>query len=189
MTNSSKRVLFLASSAAALAFTIAPASFAGESDGTPGPTQVGTIQGPAGPQGPAGAIGPAGPQGPAGPAGPAGPQGSTGANGANGATGDTGATGATGATGPAGANGKNGVSQVLAASHTSSSSSKSSSSKSKGGVLGASTTITTSGIQAGFGGMATESASRSTLLASVGGILLVLASAFGLTPIRRRSQD
>jgi hypothetical protein len=37
--------------------------------------------------------------------------------------------------------------------------------------------------------MATESSSRSMLLASVGGILLVLGSAFGLAPIRRRSQD
>jgi hypothetical protein len=79
------------------------------------------------------------------------------------------------------------VSHVLAASHTSSGSSNSSA----GGVLGTTTTLTTrGGVQAGFGGMAADTASSPTWLAFAGGgILLVLASAFGLTPLRRGSRD
>lgn len=187
MTHSSKRVLFLALSAVALVLTIAPVSYAGEDN--PGPTQVGTVTVTApGPQGPAGAVGPAGPAGPAGPSGPAG---------STGATGSTGAKGATGSTGATGASGKSGTSQVLGATHTSSNTSKSTAatntanttSTTTSGVLGTSATITTRGVQAGFGGMATQSSTPGPMvLASAGGILLVLALAFGLTPVGRRSQ-
>jgi hypothetical protein len=191
MTLSSKRLLFLAASAVAVVLAIAPVSFAGESDGTPGPTQVGEIQGPpgpAGPQGPAGSQGPSGPSGSQGSQGPAGTAGPVGPAGPAGPEGPTGATGATGAAGANGSNGSNGTSAVLGASHTSKSSSK-------GGVLGTTATVTndtvqaTGGIQAGFGGMATKSSSLPMTLAIAGGILLVLAASAGLVPLRRRSQD
>jgi hypothetical protein len=47
------------------------------------------------------------------------------------------------------------------------------------------------GIQAGFGGMATESSATSLpmTLAFAGGILFLLASAAGFAPLSRRSQD
>jgi hypothetical protein len=135
MTNSSKRLLLLAVSIVALALSLAPVSFAGESD--PGPTQVGEIQGPATPS----------------PASQSGPSSSSG------------------------------------------SSKSSSSNGSKGAVLGVRTTVTKDtvqakgGVQAGFGGMATEAASLPTTLAFAGGILLLLAAAAGFTPLHRRSQD
>jgi lysozyme family protein len=45
------------------------------------------------------------------------------------------------------------------------------------------------GIQAGFGGMATQSSSLPMTLAFTAGILLLLGAAAGFSPLRRNSQD
>lgn len=45
------------------------------------------------------------------------------------------------------------------------------------------------GIQAGFGGMATDGSSLPALLAGLTGVLLILAAAFTFIPVRLRSQS
>jgi hypothetical protein len=84
----------------------------------------------------------------------------------------------------------------VAAAPTSSTSSSSSHSSSAGGVKGVSKTIAKKdtvvakgGIQAGFGGMATQSTSLPMTLAFAGGILFLLAATAGFAPLARRSQD
>jgi hypothetical protein len=164
MTNRSKRLLLIAVSVIALSLSLAPVSFAGEDDSS-GPTQVGEIAGPTiTTPAPAEQTGPTAPA----PAAPAAPE----------------------ASAPA-------ASAPVASSPSTSSSTAST----KSAVKGVSKTVVVKtistkdtvkakgGIQAGFGGMATQSTSMPMTLAFAGGILLLLAAAAGFTPLRRRSQD
>jgi hypothetical protein len=166
MTNRTKRLLLIAVSVIALALALAPVSFAGEDDSS-GPTQVGEIAGPITTPAPAEQIGPA----------PAAP---------------TPAAPAPVAAAP--------VAAAPVASATSPSTSQSSTSTKKSSVKGVSKTVVKTistkdtvkakgGIQAGYGGMATQSTSLPMTLAFAGGILFILAGAAGFTPLRRRSQD
>jgi hypothetical protein len=125
----------------ALALAIAPVSFAGENDGSPGPTQVGEIAQPVA----APAVPPAATPAPAAPAAPA-------------------AAAAPAATTQA----VKGVSKTIVKKDTV---------RAKGGI------------QAGFGGMATQSSSLPMTLAFTAGILLLLGAAAGFSPLRRNSQD
>ena len=157
MTNSLKRLPFLAVGAMALALMIAPVSFAGEDDDQ-GPTQVGEIQSGAGETpnvaeqtGPSEAA-----PSEAAPS-PAPSQESAGSTQSK-----------VGSAKVLGATHKASKQKVLATTHTSD------------------VRQATGGVQAGFGGMATESSQPMTL-ALAGGILLILAA--GFTQLRLRSQS
>jgi hypothetical protein len=138
MTSKTKRLLFLAVTAMALVLATAPVSFAGESGGSPGPTQVGETTVPV--TTPAPATSPA-PQAPAAPA----------------------------ASTPAQSTG--GVAAVTKTTV------KKDTVKAKGGI------------QAGYGGMATQSSSLPMELALGIGLLFILTAAVGSTPLVRRSRD
>jgi pyruvate/2-oxoglutarate dehydrogenase complex dihydrolipoamide acyltransferase (E2) component len=161
MTSNSKRLLLVAVSAIALVLAIAPVSFAGESSGSPGPTQVGEIAGPTTPP-PAQQTGPAAPAAPAPATAPAAPAASAPS------TSNSTSHSTSHAKKSVKKSGVKGVSKIISVKDTV---------QAKGGI------------QAGLGGMATQPSSLPTNMALTIGLLFILAAAVSSTPLVRRSQD